>query len=43
MNIAWFVYIVKCKDRSFYTGICWNVKKRMAEHNCVRYQTYFTK
>ena len=29
----WFVYIVKCKDESFYTGISTNVKRRIKEHN----------
>ncbi len=28
-----FVYILKCKDKSFYTGITWNIKKRIREHN----------
>jgi putative endonuclease len=27
------VYIVQCKDNSFYTGITWNLTKRIAEHN----------
>lgn len=29
----WFVYIVKCKDDSFYTGITTDVKRRLKEHN----------
>ena len=29
----WFVYILECRDKSFYTGITWNLKKRVAEHN----------
>ena len=28
-----FVYIVRCKDDSYYTGITWNLKKRITEHN----------
>jgi putative endonuclease len=28
-----FVYILRCKDNSFYTGITWNLKKRINEHN----------
>ena len=28
-----FVYILKCKDKSFYTGSTWNIKKRIREHN----------
>jgi len=29
----WFVYIVRCKDRSLYTGVTTDVKRRMEEHN----------
>ena len=28
----WFVYIILCEDRSFYTGITNNLEKRLAEH-----------
>jgi putative endonuclease len=28
-----FVYIVKCRDEMLYTGITWNIKKRINEHN----------
>jgi putative endonuclease len=28
-----FVYIIKCKDNSYYTGITWNIAKRTEEHN----------
>lgn len=28
-----FVYIVRCKDKSLYTGITWNIEKRLKEHN----------
>ena len=28
-----FVYIVQCKDKSYYTGITWNPQKRVLEHN----------
>jgi putative endonuclease len=31
--MPYFVYILKCKDGSFYTGITWNLKKRVNEHN----------
>lgn len=31
--MAWFLYIIECKDKSFYTGITWNLKKRIKEHN----------
>ena len=28
-----FVYIIKCKDNSYYTGITWSIAKRIEEHN----------
>lgn len=28
-----FVYILKCADESYYTGITWGLKKRISEHN----------
>jgi len=28
-----FVYIIKCKDGSFYTGITSNIERRIFEHN----------
>ena len=30
---GWFVYIVECADRSFYTGITNNLERRVDEHN----------
>jgi len=41
--MAWFVYIVECSDKSFYTGICWNLKRRIKQHNEEKYQSSFTK
>lgn len=29
----YYVYILKCSDGSYYTGITNNVEKRLAEHN----------
>ena len=31
--MACFTYIIKCNDQSLYTGITWNLKKRVKEHN----------
>ncbi|MEK7587229.1 MAG: GIY-YIG nuclease family protein [Patescibacteria group bacterium] len=31
--MRYFVYIVRCADSSYYTGITWNLKKRIEEHN----------
>jgi putative endonuclease len=29
----WFVYVVRCKDRTLYTGVTTDVKRRVEEHN----------
>ncbi len=29
----WFVYILECKDGTFYTGITNNINRRIAAHN----------
>ena len=29
----WFVYMVRCTDKSLYTGISTDVKRRVEEHN----------
>jgi len=29
----WFVYIVECCDRTFYTGITKDLKRRIDQHN----------
>jgi putative endonuclease len=29
----WYVYIMKCNDNSFYTGISIDVEKRLKRHN----------
>jgi putative endonuclease len=31
--VNYFVYIVKCSDSSYYTGIATNLEKRIKEHN----------
>jgi len=28
----WYVYILHCKDRTFYTGITSNINRRLKEH-----------
>lgn len=30
---TWFVYIVQCQDRTFYTGCTDDVTRRVATHN----------
>jgi putative endonuclease len=31
--MSYLVYIVKCSDNTFYTGIAKDLKKRLREHN----------
>ena len=33
MNREWFMYVVKCSDNSFYTGITTDITRRLYEHN----------
>ena len=28
----YYVYIIRCSDGNFYTGITWNLRKRFNEH-----------
>ncbi|MFH0783350.1 MAG: GIY-YIG nuclease family protein [Pseudomonadota bacterium] len=30
---AWIIYIVRCRDGSYYTGITTDLTRRIAEHN----------
>jgi putative endonuclease len=32
----WFVYIVECCDKTLYTGIAIDVKRRILEHNTAK-------
>lgn len=29
----WYLYIVQCKDGTYYTGISTDIKRRIKEHN----------
>jgi putative endonuclease len=29
----WYVYILECKDKTFYTGITTDLERRIKEHN----------
>jgi len=33
VNSDWFVYMLRCADKSLYTGVTINLDKRLAEHN----------
>ncbi len=39
----WYVYILKCSDGSFYTGITKDLKKRVEEHNNSRLGAKYTR
>jgi putative endonuclease len=32
----WFVYIVECKNKTYYTGITNNIDRRLSDHNSGR-------
>ena len=32
-DLEWFVYVVECRDKSFYTGIAKDVAQRIEQHN----------
>ncbi len=32
-NTTWYVYIVRCKDKTLYTGVTTDLKRRCEEHN----------
>ncbi|MCK5725923.1 MAG: GIY-YIG nuclease family protein [Thiotrichaceae bacterium] len=35
MTNDWFVYILRCADKSLYTGITTDIQRRLKEHNGV--------
>lgn len=38
--MTWWVYVVRCADGSFYTGISTNVSRRVAQHRSGRGARY---
>lgn len=40
---AWFVYIVRCLDHTYYTGITTDLAKRLTEHNSARRGAKYTR
>ena len=40
MMKAYFVYIVECKDGSYYTGVTSELEKRINEHNSGLFKGY---
>jgi len=39
----YFVYILECSDKTFYTGITTNLDRRIAEHNSSKLGAKYTK
>ena len=37
---SWYVYLVECRDGTFYTGVACDVERRLAEHNSGRGARY---
>jgi putative endonuclease len=39
----YYVYILKCSDKTFYTGITTNLEKRVKEHNSSQLGAKYTR
>jgi putative endonuclease len=37
---VWFVYLVKCRDGTLYTGVARDVERRLEQHNAGRGARY---
>ena len=42
-NNHWFVYILRCADKTFYTGITTDLERRLIEHNAKKSITKYTR
>jgi putative endonuclease len=40
---TWYVYIVRCSDSSYYTGITTDLSRRLSEHNSVHGGARYTR
>ncbi len=40
MKKQMYVYILRCSDGSYYTGVTNNLERRLQEHNSRRYNSY---
>jgi len=40
--MAWFLYIIQCRDESLYTGITTDISRRLGEHNAKK-GAFYTK
>ena len=41
-DYTYYVYIVECKDWSYYTGVCNDLERRMHEHNTGHDESSYT-
>lgn len=39
----WFVYILRCADKTLYTGITTDIERRLKEHNAEKSDTRYTR
>ena len=39
----WHIYILQCRDKTLYTGITTNLKRRVKEHNFSKLGAKYTK
>lgn len=42
-NWKWYVYIIRCKDGLYYTGLTWNLEKRLEQHRLGKGSKFTTK
>lgn len=42
-DTTWYVYMVRCADRSLYTGITTDLLRRISEHNSSRKGARYTR
>ena len=40
---TWYTYMVRCRDRSLYTGIAKDIDRRLAEHNSAKNGARYTR
>ena len=40
---TWFVYILRCADKTLYTGITTDLERRLIEHNAKKSITKYTR
>jgi putative endonuclease len=42
-NNTWYVYFLRCKDNSLYTGITTDIKRRLHQHNNTKLGAKYTR